>query len=82
MTPGKQVALVLGILGVILIATASSGASGIAGPALALGASLSLAIGSAALATSCHRPRAQSNVLRTEREARVGLSHSSFTGVT
>jgi O-acetylserine/cysteine efflux transporter len=46
MTPGKQVALVLGTLGVILIATASSGANGIAGPALALGASLSLAIGS------------------------------------
>jgi drug/metabolite transporter (DMT)-like permease len=36
MTPGKQVALVLGTLGVILIA----------GPALALGASFSLAIGS------------------------------------
>jgi O-acetylserine/cysteine efflux transporter len=46
MTPGKQMALVLGTLGVILIATASSGANGIAGPALALGASLSLAIGS------------------------------------
>ena len=46
MTPGKQVALVLGTLGVILIATASSGAYGLAGPALALGASLSLAIGS------------------------------------
>jgi O-acetylserine/cysteine efflux transporter len=46
MTPGKQVALVLGTLGVILIATASSGANGIAGPALALGASFSLAIGS------------------------------------
>jgi hypothetical protein len=30
---------------------------------------------SAALATSCHRSRARSNVLRTKREARVGSSH-------
>ena len=49
MTSGKQVTLVLGTLGVTLIALpsiASSGAYGIAGPALALGASLALAIGS------------------------------------
>lgn len=49
LTPAKQAALVLGLLGVILIALpsiATSGAFGGAGPALALGASLSLAVGS------------------------------------
>lgn len=49
MTAGKQAALVLGAVGVILIALpsiATPGAYGIAGPALALGASVSLAIGS------------------------------------
>ena len=49
MTPGKLAALVVGTLGVILIALpsiAASGAYGVAGPALALGASLALAIGS------------------------------------
>lgn len=49
LTPGKQAALVFGTLGVILIALpsiASSGVRGVAGPALALGASLSLAVGS------------------------------------
>jgi O-acetylserine/cysteine efflux transporter len=49
LTPGKQAALVLGTMGVILIALpsiASSGVRGVAGPALALGASLSLAVGS------------------------------------
>jgi drug/metabolite transporter (DMT)-like permease len=49
LTPGKHVALLFGTLGVILIALpsiASSGVRGVAGPALALGASLSLAVGS------------------------------------
>lgn len=49
LTPAKQAVLVLGSLGVILIALPSivtSGAFGVAGPALALGASLSLAVGS------------------------------------
>lgn len=49
LTTGKQLALALGTLGVVLIALPairSSGVDGIAGPALALAASLSLAIGS------------------------------------
>lgn len=49
LTPAKQAALVLGTLGVVLIALpsiAASGAFGVVGPALALGASLSLAVGS------------------------------------
>ena len=49
MTPAKQAALIFGALGVILIALpsiATSRTNGIAGPALALGASLSLAVGS------------------------------------
>ena len=49
LTTAKRVALLLGIGGMVLIALPairSSGIDGIAGPALALGASLSLAIGS------------------------------------
>ena len=49
LTTPKQVALLLGIVGLVLIALPairSSGIDGVAGPALALGASLSLAIGS------------------------------------
>ena len=49
LTTGKLVALLLGIAGVVLIAlpaVRSSGIDGVAGPGLALGASLSLAIGS------------------------------------
>ena len=49
LTRGKQIALALGTLGVVLIALpaiAGPGAYGVSGPALALAASLSLAIGS------------------------------------
>ena len=49
LTSAKQIALALGMLGIILIALPailSGGGHGVAGPALALGASLSLATGS------------------------------------